>query len=1168
MGLLTSPAWATTTDVASAWPVDSQWLPYRYSGSPLRDPEGGSSPDKTNGGASFSAEVDIASGWTTTNNTCNPANAGTQCGTQNSVFWYYDDKSAGSNTDGVLFLRMRVNADPRGSGGQSHAFSASHWNFLISIQGTVGLTTPTAGTRTYGEDIVGPQDAKEFWIDVNGGGNLNGSDTDRVHIFYANNATGDSWAGGVTGNQLPGGNNARKPDNILGCNETTAGFHMVNSFPACNSVNQAQCLNTSNQDLSHTRVIPITDGTGEYYIDVQVPASAFTDSCGTYSTSNDNDNGTTVSIVPGNQIINDNTNFELAYSTSDSGTNPLQKDYIGDCDASGANCYLVYGDFTTTPVTLASFSAQPTAGGVRFEWTTSIEAAIVGFNLYVVNGDEEYQLNDELIPSHVIDSTTPQYYDFTVGSVPGHVFYIEDVDILGKARRHGPFELGESHGEQPSVEPINWQSNRAERAQKQLANHNKRVNKHFATAQGAASADLSVQVTQTGIQRITDQALLAKGVDLVGRKAQNLRLADRKGTIPVLIGNPGQGNTFQRGSYLEFHGEALDTLYTKTNVYTLTQGNGEREILVDPKPAPKKAPAVAYYLETVTVERERTYNAAAPHGDPWFDAQMMARGQDFRQDFPITVDGYVNNAAPVTLNVDLWGMTDWPGINPDHHIQVMFNGVLVADKRFNGLVHAPLSVALLPGTLREGANTLTVVIPNDLGVQWDISVLNSYSLAYPRAFVAKNGQLAFQGAGQAFEVKGLPSNAVRVYRQANNGQMEWLKEVEVQADGAHGYRARFAGTPAASRYWVYSENHLSAPVLNPARINVDIRGGQADYLIIAHSDFIDDLDDLVAFHERRGLSVRVVDVQDVYAQFSGGVIDPEAIRTYIRTVAKQSGVRFVLLVGGDTYDYFDYLRLGSISFIPSLYTKTGPLSNFTPADPLYTDLDGDRVPDLPIGRLPVRNSTELATVIGKTLAYANKAYGQTAVMAADKFDGSTSFSAVSDTLIERLPAGWMVQTAYIDELGAKGAFGALVGEINMGVALTQYVGHSSPTLWSYSPLFRASDVAKLFNNGLPTVVVQWGCWNTYYVDPRYTTLGHTFLLQGDRGAAAVMGATGLANIQSEQALGERLLPYLTQPGKTIGEAVQQAKRDIAVSDFADVILGWTLLGDPALKVAP
>ena len=102
------------------------------------------------------------------------------------------------------------------------------------------------------------------------------------------------------------------------------------------------------------------------------------------------------------------------------------------------------------------------------------------------------------------------------------------------------------------------------------------------------------------------------------------------------------------------------------------------------------------------------------------------------------------------------------------------------------------------------------------------------------------------------------------------------------------------------------------------------------------------------------------------------------------------------------------------------------------------------------------------------------------------------------------------------------------------------------------------------------MVAQWGCWNTYYVHPTINTLGHALMVAGDKGAAAVLGATALTDSESDIALGERYLPRIVQPGATIGDALLAAKRDLAQQhpEMSDVILGWTILGDPALVVEP
>jgi hypothetical protein len=133
-----------------------------------------------------------------------------------------------------------------------------------------------------------------------------------------------------------------------------------------------------------------------------------------------------------------------------------------------------------------------------------------------------------------------------------------------------------------------------------------------------------------------------------------------------------------------------------------------------------------------------------------------------------------------------------------------------------------------------------------------------------------------------------------------------------------------------------------------------------------------------------------------------------------------------------------------------------------------------------------------------------------------------------------------------------------------------FIGHSDTASWTFSDLFNTSDAMGLTNAGRPFVTVQWGCWNTYYVDPVNKTLSDALLLSGDRGAALVLGATTLSENESEAALGRLLTPLLAQPGMTVGEALQRAKSALAAATpgLLDVQLGWTLMGDPALIIEP
>lgn len=845
---------------------------------------------------------------------------------------------------------------------------------------------------------------------------------------------------------------------------------------------------------------------------------------------------------------------------------------------------------TTTPVTLASFQATRRGDVVRFDWSTATESANAGFDLYAQTADGLARVNAELIPSQAIFSTEPLDYAYEVPDAGATVYYLDDVSIGGQVRRHGPFTLGEAYGQRLAVEPIDWPAIRAEheaqaaaRAAEAQAQVARRLSSRTAyvppekapysaalplvlttsggstQSEGWAEPLLYLRVNRDGLYRLTYEALREAGYDLQGVAPGQLALTNGDERVPLYV---QAGARFGPGAYIEFSGQALDTLYTDTNVYALRlDGRASLRVHTEKTPPDRKVQPVPFYMETVAQERNREYSFLAPNGDPWYDTMMLAYTTPKSWTFALDAEGYVAGAAPAQLTLSAWGASDLIR-GPDHHLVATLNGRQVADEVFDVLDVLELSIPLPEGLLREQGNTLALTLPGDMGAQWDIIALEGYGLSYPRAFRAREGRLAFEAAGAVFQVEGLPTPNVVVYRLTDEGVTRLSGEVAPADDG---YRVTFAGQAEPARYLVSTAEALLTPTIAAVRPKADITTGEAQYLVIAHPDFINGLTPLLAVRRAQGLTVRVVDVEDVYAQFGDAIFHPQAIRDYIAYAAANMGTEFVLLVGGDSYDYRDYLGKGAMSFIPSLYAATDDIARFAPVDPLFADLDDDGVPDLALGRLPVRTTAELELLINKTLAYEAKGYSRRAVLAADK-----GFRSDSESFARRLGEEWTLERAYLDDLSLDDARDALLGAMDGGVALASYVGHSGPASWTFAGLFSAKDAAALNNYGRPMIVTQWGCWNTYYVQPSYNTLAHKFLLSGEQGAAAVLGATTISMDSSERLLGERMMPRLVMPGKTIGAAMLEAKQLLAVlhPHMTDVQLGWTILGDPALVVEP
>lgn len=407
----------------------------------------------------------------------------------------------------------------------------------------------------------------------------------------------------------------------------------------------------------------------------------------------------------------------------------------------------------------------------------------------------------------------------------------------------------------------------------------------------------------------------------------------------------------------------------------------------------------------------------------------------------------------------------------------------------------------------------------------------------------------------------------------------------------------------------------------------DITSGSstsAQYLIITPPDFIPTLTStqlpvpggtstFLAYKSGQ-MNTKVVDVNSIYDQFSNGQINPEAIRTYITAAHASLGTKFVLLVGGDTYDYQNYencptatytdgqgvvhpvcgSNLNNRSFIPSLYADdmqrlTDPSDNLL-AVPAGAASDA---PQVAIGRMPVYSVAELQTVLTKSMNWSpgSNGYGGTASLATPSRDGD-SFRASSEQLIADLApsfnrAGigrdYLTGDATIDA----GLHTSLITAINSGQELVNWIGHSYQGGWS--GMLTTQDVPGLTNVNKPAAVFELGCQTAYYLDPTYRDISSSLLVDanasGPTGAAITVGSTGQDLIDQQSVLSggssetgptgvHYFFGYLSQ-GKSIGEAMQLAKDDLLVEhpsnsyanpDYLDVVNSYEVFGDPSLTL--
>ena len=175
---------------------------------------------------------------------------------------------------------------------------------------------------------------------------------------------------------------------------------------------------------------------------------------------------------------------------------------------------------------------------------------------------------------------------------------------------------------------------------------------------------------------------------------------------------------------------------------------------------------------------------------------------------------------------------------------------------------------------------------------------------------------------------------------------------------------------------------------------------------------------LAAAQQAEGYRVVLVDIEDVYDEYSFGHTDPWAIRNFLRDASErwQREPRFVLLVGDASLDPRNYLGFGNFDFVPTRILATQYLEAAT--DEWFVDFDEDGIGEMAVGRLPVRSRDQARQLVAKIVAYRQSDAGRLrqALLVADENDGF-NFEWATEQIQAELPNGIAVRKILRGRMG-------------------------------------------------------------------------------------------------------------------------------------------------------
>jgi len=680
-----------------------------------------------------------------------------------------------------------------------------------------------------------------------------------------------------------------------------------------------------------------------------------------------------------------------------------------------------------------------------------------------------------------------------------------------------------------------------------------------------------ISISRDGLYKLDSHALSNAGLDLSFVNPQNIHLLNRGREMPIYVAGEDDGK-FDSDDFIIFYGQANNTIYSNDNIYWLTVDGqrGRRMGTKDGQPA-NSAIKVDRHETVEHVEDNKLYEPFRRSNEDQWIWDEIKPGEKKTYYFHLSeVD---TSELPALITVLLYGRD-----NREYSYKFFLNGKEFADTTWFHGGNFVLRRAIPQPYLAERANVLVI----ESFSQDDVIIyLDWFEIASWKTMTTEEGKIEFaiaQSGNFQFEINGFTDALIDVYEIQDTTTIFRIINSKINQDDER-YTLHFdVASKPDSRFICLESNKYLAPkqisIDEPSDLHSTNR--RSDYIIIAHESLYNSILPLAELHKNEGLSVEVVKVQDVYDEFSYGIFHPEAIKEFLRYAYyfwTPPIPTYVLLVGDATYDYKDYLGIGLEGHLPTHFFENSWGSYQTSNDNWFVCVSGDDVlPDMSIGRLPVKNSSELENIIQKIFDYAHDytlaGWKSTALMVADDSPLGEKFEQKSDALASLFPPSFQIEKAYLRDFPSGAQCRKEVQRlIDDGCLIINYTGHGAPDSWAREWLLQNEYVSYLSNRQKYPFIVMLTCLTSLFEHPTRDCLSEK-LIKARNGAIGTWAATGLIFVGEYPKIGFPLYRAIFgNENFTFGSFTTQAKLDYlardGVPDHAEM---YTLFGDPALKL--
>lgn len=735
-----------------------------------------------------------------------------------------------------------------------------------------------------------------------------------------------------------------------------------------------------------------------------------------------------------------------------------------------------------------------------------------------------------------------------------------------------------------------------------------------------------LSVTEEGIYKLDYSTLQAMGVNMGALNPNQIRVfGNPSGALPeknskarpddltemAIVVEGAEDGIFDRQDVVLFYGQEptrwkvannLNTYirernyYTDTTYYYLCVDSGQDGLRVGEKATldvESTTTVISEYLDCVWHEEElfSPYNI----GQNWFGETVSKEDSLLSLQFympnlvktePVKVKSRVYGRHTEAMKYDAW-------IN-DAHIA---NGVTIAKPGENNYAKA----SVIDTQVDVESDTLT----------FNLSIRNNTSAMLFLDYVELYGWRQLKRVGHLFPFRLMMSQfgygASTIWIQNSSADFILWDVTEPmnpirQEVVVTGSNMMFAIDEIVEKRYMLFHPSAALEVEHWQRIaNQNVHAiAEADMLILTSSVFREQAQALADYHAALdGLHSVVVDVNEIYNEFSTGVPDPTGIRDFVRMVYLRSGgnLKYLTLFGRASFDFRNIKGVGH-NFVPCYETLDKPEYELSFCTDDYFGLMDDNegtnsegMVDLGIGRISVSTVEEAETILGKIKHYNDLAavhgdWKTNLLLFADDeqwsyIKNSEEYFRMTDTLCPGLTAEKVYCGAYpvvntSSGVENPGAHDDVMRTFADGALAILYTGHGGVKGLTGENVFTVSDINALRNYDKVPFVFTATCEFTKYDNPLLVSAGEQLFLNSQGGTVALLTASRPTQGYNNEKLGRALVRVLYQRGRDgrplrFGDIVRMAKMDSENYSVAYPMenrnISFLFLGDPALRFA-